>query len=148
MRDVVAGLAAGTLFGAGLGLAGMTDPAIVLGFLDVAGDWNPALALVMAGALAVTFVGYRIVLRRAAPVLAPTFHLPTATTLDASLLGGSALFGVGWGLAGWCPGPALASLSAATAPLLTFLAAMLAGLGAVRWWRSSVPADAWPEPGR
>ena len=140
IRDVLAGLAAGTLFGAGLGLAGMTDPSVVLGFLDVSGDWNPALALVMASALAVTFVGYRLVLRRAGPVLAPEFSLPTATKIDASLLCGSALFGIGWGLAGWCPGPALASMSAATASLLAFLAAMLAGLYAVRRWRGGMAA--------
>ena len=137
MRDILAGLIAGTLFGAGLGLSGMTDPAVVLGFLDVAGVWNPTLAIVMAGALAVTFVGYRLALRRPAPLWAPKFQLPTATALDAPLLGGAALFGIGWGIAGWCPGPAIASLSAATAPLVAFLAAMLVCLAAVRFVRSS-----------
>lgn len=136
MRHVLAGLAAGILFGGGLALAGMTDPAIVLGFLDVAGNWNPTLAFVMGGALAVTFVGYRLVWRRSAPVWAPRFHLPTVIGIDAPLLGGAALFGIGWGLAGWCPGPAIASLSAASIPLGLFLLAMVAGLGAVRAWRS------------
>ncbi len=132
MRHILAGLVAGILFGLGLGLAGMTDPAIVLGFLDVAGDWNPALAFVMGGALAVTFAGYRLVLRRPRPLWAQRFHLPTATAIDARLLGGAALFGIGWGLAGWCPGPAIASLGGASGPLLAFLAAMLAGLGTAR----------------
>lgn len=137
MRHVVAGLAVGILFGAGLGVAGMTDPAIVLGFLDVAGDWNPTLAFVMGGALAVTFVGYRLVWRWPAPLLEQRFHLPSKTDLDAPLLGGAMLFGIGWGLSGWCPGPAIASLSAFTVPLGLFLVAMLAGLGAVRILRSS-----------
>ena len=137
MRDVFAGLVAGLLFGAGLGLSGMTDPAVVLGFLDVTGAWNPALAFVMAGALAVTFIGYRLAWRRPAPLWAAEFQLPTATAIDAPLLGGAALFGIGWGIAGWCPGPAIASLSAATPPLLAFLATMLAGLAAARFMRSS-----------
>ena len=148
MRDVLAGLVAGILFGAGLGLSGMTDPAVVLGFLDVAGAWNPALAFVMASALAVTFVGYRLAWRRPAPLWAPRFQLPTAAAVDAPLLGGAALFGVGWGIAGWCPGPALASLSAATPPLLAFLAAMLAGLAATRLFRSGSGTAASPAPTR
>jgi uncharacterized protein len=144
MRDALAGLAAGILFGAGLGLSGMTDPAVVLGFLDVAGAWNPALAFVMAGALAVTFVGYQLVWRRPTPFWAAKFELPTATAIDTPLVGGAALFGIGWGIAGWCPGPAMASLSAATGPLLAFLAAMLAGLAAVRFVRSSGGATTRP----
>ena len=144
MRHVLAGLVAGTLFGAGLGLSGMTDPAVVLGFLDVAGAWNPALAFVMAAALAVTFIGYRLAWRRPAPLWAPAFQLPTATQLDAPLLAGAALFGVGWGIAGWCPGPALASLSAGTGPLFAFLVAMLAGLTAVRVVRSGQGTAARP----
>ena len=125
-------LAAGLLFGAGLALGGMTDPAVVLGFLDVAGAWNPALAFVMGGALAVTFVGYRLVLCRAGPLLAGRFSLPTAHAIDARLLGGAALFGVGWGLAGYCPGPALASLPAAHLGTAVFVLAMLAGLALAR----------------
>jgi len=148
MRDVLAGLVAGTLFGAGLGLSGMTDPAVVLGFLDVAGDWNPALAFVMTGALAVTFIGYRLAWRRPTPLWAPKFQRPSATRLDAPLLGGAALFGVGWGIAGWCPGPALASLSAATGPLLAFLVAMLAGLAVARVVRSGQGTAASPAVSR
>ena len=148
MRDVLAGLAAGTPFGAGLGLSGMTDPAVVLGFLDVTGDWNPTLAFVTAGALAVTFVGYRLAWRRPAPLWGARFELPTATLVDARLLSGAALFGVGWGIAGWCPGPAIASLSAATTPLLVFLAAMLAGLAVARLLKSSSGAARTAGPRR
>jgi uncharacterized membrane protein YedE/YeeE len=125
-------LAAGLLFGAGLALGGMTDPAVVLGFLDVAGAWNPTLAFVMGGALAVTFVGYRLVFRRAGPLLDGRFALPTAHAIDARLLGGAALFGAGWGLAGYCPGPALASLPAAHLGTAVFVLAMLAGLALAR----------------
>jgi uncharacterized membrane protein YedE/YeeE len=148
MRHVVAGLATGLLFGAGLGLSGMTDPAVVLGFLDVAGAWNPALAFVMAGALAVTFVGYRLAWRRAAPFWAPRFQLPVATAIDRRLLAGAALFGIGWGIAGWCPGPALASLTAASVPLLAFLAAMLVGLTVVRVLRTAGAASPGTVPSR
>ncbi|MFO1037271.1 MAG: DUF6691 family protein [Geminicoccaceae bacterium] len=133
MRHLLAGLGVGLLFGAGLGLSGMTDPAVVLGFLDVTGSWNPALAFVMAGALVVTFLGYRLAWRRPAPLWADRFQLPTSTAIDLRLIGGAALFGIGWGLAGWCPGPAIASLSLLTSPLIAFLAAMLAGLAAVRF---------------
>ena len=148
MRHVLAGLAAGLLFGAGLALSGMTDPAVVLGFLDVAGAWNPALAFVMAGALAVTFVGYRLAWRRGTPLWAPRFQMPTATAIDRPLLAGAALFGIGWGIAGWCPGPALASLTAASVPLLVFLAAMLGGLTAVRVLRTTGVTSPGTAPNR
>ena len=121
-------LLCGLLFGAGLALGGMTDPAVVLGFLDVAGHWNPTLAFVMGGALAVTALGYRVVFRRSRPLLARRFNLPRAAEIDARLLAGAALFGIGWGLAGYCPGPALASLPAAHAGTAVFVLAMLAGL--------------------
>ncbi len=121
-------LVAGLLFGAGLAFGGMTDPAVVLGFLDVAGNWNPALLFVMAGALGVTALGYRLAFRRGRPLLAGRFTLPAARPIDARLLGGAALFGVGWGLAGYCPGPALASLPALHAGTLVFVLAMVAGV--------------------
>jgi len=130
--DSLLALAAGLLFGAGLALGGMTDPSVVLGFLDVAGAWNPTLVFVMGGALAVTFIGYRLVLRRARPLLAARFALPTTSALDARLLGGAALFGAGWGLAGYCPGPAIAALPAAHAGTAVFVLAMLAGLALAR----------------
>jgi uncharacterized membrane protein YedE/YeeE len=138
------GLLAGLLFGAGLALGGMTDPAVVQGFLDVAGDWNPALLGVMGGAV-VAFLGYRIVFRTGRPTLAASFAEPPRRRPDAALLLGAGVFGIGWGLAGYCPGPALAALPAALPGTALFVAAMLAGLGAVRFWRSrpaSSPTEA------
>ncbi|MGS1012989.1 DUF6691 family protein [Rhodanobacter sp. UC4450_H17] len=124
---VLVALVAGLLFGIGLVLGGMTRPEIVLGFLDVFGHWNPQLAFVMGGAVLTTALGYRLVLTRPQPWLDATFQLPTARTLDRRLLGGAAMFGVGWGLAGYCPGPALASLTAGAPGLLLFVACMVAG---------------------
>lgn len=121
------GYIAGLLFGLGLALAGMTDPARVLGFLDLFGAWDPTLMFVLGGAVATTFIGYRIVFRRERPMLGETFQLPTRQDLDARLIGGAALFGIGWGLSGYCPGPAIASIAGLTAPLLAMLAAMVAG---------------------
>lgn len=127
MKQTLAGLACGLLFGIGLALAGMTDPAIVLGFLDVAGAWNPALLAVMALAVPTTLVGYRLVLRRPAPLFALHFAAAANAGVDARLVTGAALFGVGWGLSGYCPGPAIASLSGGATGLLVFLAAVAAG---------------------
>lgn len=129
MLKPVAGYLAGLLFGLGLALGGMTDPARVIGFLDLAGAWDPTLMFVLGGAVVTTFMGYRWVLRRPAPVFADAFQLPTRRDLDTRLLGGAALFGIGWGLSGYCPGPAVASLSGVSLPLATMLAAMVAG-----WW--------------
>ncbi len=137
MTQIIAGLIAGLVFGIGLAVSGMTDPAVVLGFLDVAGAWNPALAFVLAGAVIVTFIGYRVVLKRPAPVLAPRFSLPAATAIDRELVGGAALFGIGWGLAGYCPGPAIASLAALNRGTLVFVIALLIGMAAVRFVRST-----------
>ena len=132
MRDLALGLLLGLLFGVGLAVSGMTDPAVVLGFLDPLGDWNPALAFVMGGALVVTFLLYRLARRQPHPLAAEEFDWPTTTAVDARLLGGAALFGLGWGLAGYCPGPALASLGAGHGGTLVFVAAMLVGMVAVR----------------
>ena len=121
------GYIAGLLFGLGLALAGMTDPARVLGFLDLFGAWDPTLMFVLGGAVVTTFIGYRVVLRREQPMLGETFQLPTRQDLDGRLIGGAALFGIGWGLSGYCPGPAIASIAGLTAPLLAMLAAMVAG---------------------
>lgn len=147
MIRVLAALAAGLLFGAGLALSGMTDPAVVLGFLDIAGAWNPTLAFVMGGALAVTFLGYRLVLPRGRALLEPKLALPTARAVDMPLIGGAALFGVGWGLAGYCPGPALASLAAAQPGTIVFVAAMLVGMVAARLLRGQA-APVATSPGR
>lgn len=108
-------LFAGALFGLGLAVSGMMDPATVTGFLDFAGDWDPTLMFVMGGALLVSIPAVRLVLRRSRPVLADGFALPTKSAVDARLLGGAGLFGVGWGLSGFCPGPAVAALVPALA---------------------------------
>jgi uncharacterized membrane protein YedE/YeeE len=121
--------AAGLLFGLGLSLGGMTQPAVVLGFLDIFGAWDPRLVFVMAGAVLTTAIGYRLVLRRSRPLLAERFQWPTSRRIDARLIGGAALFGIGWGTAGYCPGPALASLGAGVPALLVLVACMIAG-----WW--------------
>jgi uncharacterized membrane protein YedE/YeeE len=128
-RFALAALAAGALFGIGLAMSGMTDPRRVLGFLDVAGDFDPALLFVLGGAVATTMLLFRFVLRRGSPVLAPAVQLSSLRTLDRRLLGGAALFGVGWGIAGYCPGPALAGLGIASVEALWFVPAMLAGMG-------------------
>jgi len=136
MRSAFAGLIAGLVFGIGLSLGGMTDPAIVLGFLDIAGAWNPQLAFVMAGGVIVTFIGYRLIARRPAPLWGERFVMPSATRIDAPLLGGALVFGIGWGLAGYCPGPAIASLASARGGVAVFVIAMLAGMAAVKIIRS------------
>ena len=122
-----AGYVAGLLFGLGLAISGMTDPARVLGFLDIAGAWDPTLMFVLGAAVGTTFVGYRLVFARGTPLFSAKFQLPTKQELDAKLLGGAALFGVGWGLSGYCPGPAIASMGGLTLPLLALLAAMVLG---------------------
>lgn len=148
----VAAFVSGLAFALGLGLSGMTQPAKVLGFLDVAGRWDPSLALVMGGAVLVTLVAFALVLRRRAPVLAPAFDLPTQTRIDRPLVVGAVVFGVGWGLSGVCPGPALVSIATLSPASLVFAAAMLTGTVAFRapeWIRRRKPspnADAAPTP--
>src|SRR3954453_19525735 len=142
--SVLFSLIAGVIFGAGLSIADMVNPARVVNFLDVAGNWDPTLACVMAGALAVTALGYRWVFRRNAPLLGAKFHLPTQTQIDLPLVGGAALFGVGWGLAGMCPGPALTDLVTFEAKVLAFVAAMLIGMIAARVWRDGGAAIKGP----
>ncbi|MCA9679540.1 MAG: YeeE/YedE family protein, partial [Myxococcales bacterium] len=126
---VAAAFGAGLLFGLGLVLAGMTIPAKVIGFLDITsaqGAWDPSLMFVMGGAIAVHAVALRLVRRRGAPLFDRTFHLPTRKDLDLLLLAGAAIFGVGWGLAGYCPGPGLVSAAGGMGAGATFVAAMLA----------------------
>lgn len=132
MARILAGLLAGLLFGVGLSLSGMINPAKVIGFLDIAGAWDPSLAFVMLGAVGVTAIGYKVTLRRGAPLLEPGFSLPSRRDLDAPLLIGAALFGAGWGLAGYCPGPAIAGLGFAKIETVAFVAAMLVGMIAAR----------------
>ena len=131
-RTLIA-LFAGMLFGLGLAVSGMMNPAKVVGFLDVAGDWDPTLAFVMGGALLVTIPAFRVILNRPRPLLADGFALPTKSALDARLLGGAALFGVGWGLSGFCPGPAVAALVTGLTPVFAFVAAMVAGMVLYAW---------------
>src|SRR5438445_7982620 len=129
--------AVGLVFGFGLLLSGMSDPAKVLNFLDisgiVSGSWDPSLAFVMAGAVAASFVGFRLVLRRSQPLFAERFHLPTKRELDSRIVAGPAIFGVGWGLAGFCPGPALTALGFGSRAAFIFVAAMIAGMLLARW---------------
>lgn len=126
-RAMVAAGTAGALFGAGMALAGMTDPRRILGFLDIAGDFDPTLAWVLAAALLVSAGGQRWVLRRARPLCATRFQLPAARGIDLRLVLGAALFGIGWGWAGYCPGPAIAGLAVGSREALWFVPAMLAG---------------------
>jgi hypothetical protein len=120
--------AIGLIFGLGISLSGMANPAKVLNFFDLAGTWDPSLALVMGGALTTTFVGYRLVFRRPAPVLDTGFHLPTAKAIDTRLIGGSVLFGIGWGISGFCPGGALPALGTGAVDVFAFVAALICGL--------------------
>jgi uncharacterized membrane protein YedE/YeeE len=121
-------LLCGLLFGIGLAVSGMTDTRVVLGFLDITGDWNPALAFVMGGALAITIPGFWLTQKRAQPLLDKAFHLPANCRIESKPLLGSAIFGIGWGLYGYCPGPALASLGTLDLQPLLFVAAMMAGV--------------------
>jgi len=118
----------GLLFGVGLLVSGMTDPAKVQGFLDLAGQWDPSLAFVMGGAVLVGLLGFGLAKRRTTSLLGAAMHLPTARDLDRRLVLGSLAFGAGWGLAGFCPGPALVSLGAGESKALLFVAAMVAGM--------------------
>ena len=120
-------LVTGLVFGVGIALSGMMDPAKVLNFFDVAGTWDPSLAFVMGGALLVTFVGYRLVWRRDAPLFGGRFQVPTSTVIDRKLIGGSALFGVGWGIAGFCPGAAIPALGTGRWEVALFLVAVAGG---------------------
>ncbi|MES1206351.1 MAG: YeeE/YedE family protein [Pseudomonadota bacterium] len=121
-------LLSGALFALGLSVSGMTQPAKVIGFLDVGGQWDPSLMFVMAGAVAVYFVGDRLIRRKTKPLYAATFSRPAAAKIDLRLLGGAAIFGVGWGLSGFCPGPALVSLGAGVTSALWFVPAALVGM--------------------
>jgi uncharacterized protein len=129
---LVLALGAGLLFGVGLCVSGMTRPDKVLAFLNVAGDWDPTLLCVMGGAVGVHFVGYRLVRGRPAPRFGERFVLPLDTRVDTRLWVGAALFGAGWGLAGYCPGPALVSLASGQLSVFVFVLAMLAGMWLVR----------------
>ncbi|GFE65520.1 YeeE/YedE family protein [Litoreibacter roseus] len=132
MRNVLT-LIIGVIFGTGIALSGMANPAKVVNFFDVAGTWDPSLAFVMGGALCVTFIGYRFVLKRPAPVYDPTFDIPTARSLDARLLSGAAIFGIGWGIAGFCPGGALPALGTLNPNVILFVVALIVGMLGTRF---------------
>lgn len=121
-------LLCGVLFGFGLALSGMTDTAKVTGFLDLFGDWVPDLAFVMGGAVAITLIAFRFILRRNGPLLATSFALPSAHGVDARLLLGATIFGIGWGLYGYCPGPAIASLAYLDWQAVLFVVSMILGM--------------------
>jgi uncharacterized protein len=130
----------GLIFGLGIALSGMINPAKVLNFFDLAGTWDPSLAFVMGGALAVAIPGYRLVFRRPAPVLEDRFQLPDTRVIDRRLVLGSATFGIGWGIAGFCPGGALPALGTGRPEVFLFLAALIGGLLLARFLQARTPA--------
>lgn len=141
---IVTSLLAGLVFGLGLIVSGMTNPAVILGFLDLSGRWNPSLGLVMVGAIAVGSIAFAAAKNRTSSLLGLAMKLPTARQIDLRLIGGSILFGMGWGLAGFCPGPGLVAMGMGDVKAVAFVAAMLVGMGVFegmeRWRR--------PETGR
>ncbi|MEL6645455.1 MAG: DUF6691 family protein [Pseudomonadota bacterium] len=134
----------GLMFGIGISLSGMANPAKVLNFFDIAGSWDPSLMFVMGGALITTFVGYRWVLGREAPVFAPAFGVPTARQIDGKLIGGSAVFGIGWGIAGFCPGGALPALGTGRWEVFAFVAALIVGILLAKFLQSIGRPEAQP----
>jgi uncharacterized protein len=142
MPLIFASFGCGLIFGVGFLISGMNEPEKVLGFLDVFGAWDATLAFVMAGAVAVGSAGFALARRQNAPLLAPAFAWPSRRDIDAPLLVGSALFGIGWGLGGICPGPALLNLAGLTAPIVVFVAAMVVGMfGFELWQRRSAAGE-------
>lgn len=142
MARVLSALIIGLLFGAGIALSGMANPAKVLNFFDFAGAWDPSLAFVMGGALIVTAIGYAFVLRRPAPVFDRLFHLPTRRDLDLPLVAGSAVFGIGWGITGFCPGGAIPALGLGHGDAWLFVGSMIGGIAVARLARHSAGARA------
>ena len=128
MIKLISAYVIGLIFGIGIMISGMANPAKVLNFFDVAGAWDPSLAFVMGGALLVTALGYRFVLQRPAPSLDEVFHMPTKADIDLPLVAGSATFGVGWGIAGFCPGGAIPALGTGRVEVIIFMAALVAGI--------------------
>jgi uncharacterized membrane protein YedE/YeeE len=128
MSKNITALFMGILFALGLGVSGMTQPQKVVGFLDLFGDWNPALAFVMVGAIALHALVYPLITRRSSPILTDQFHLPTRSDLTGSLLTGAAIFGVGWGLGGFCPGPGITSLASGNVASFVFVGGMITGM--------------------
>jgi len=146
MKAVLAALLCGALFGVGLAIARMTDPTVVIGFLDIFGDFDPTLAFVLIGATMTAGVAFHFVTRRSRPLIAAEFKLPATRTIDLPLVLGAAIFGVGWGLAGYCPGPALVGAGGGVATALLFVPAMIAGSLAHRLVAALLRRDALPGP--
>ena len=132
MARVLFALLAGLVFGTGIAVAGMANPAKVLNFFDIAGTWDPSLAFVLGGAVVVTAIGYRFVLRRPKPLLDTTFHRPTARRLDVPLIAGAAVFGIGWGITGFCPGGSIPALGLGQTSAVVFVVSMMTGIGLAR----------------
>jgi len=135
MKSNLVALLSGLLFGLGLAISEMVNPEKVLGFLDVAGSWDPSLMFVLGAGLLVTIITFRPIIRMAQPVLDAEFRFPTYPNIDVKLIGGATLFGIGWGLVGYCPGPAIASLAYGEIESVIFLCALLIGLYADRLYR-------------
>lgn len=125
---IVVSLIAGLVFGIGIMVSGMASPAKVLNFFDVAGTWDPSLMFVMGGALITTLIGYQLVFKKTRPISDQSFHLPTKSDIDFRLVGGSAIFGIGWGIAGFCPGGAIPAIGTGRAEVLVFAGALIAGI--------------------
>src|SRR6201999_592944 len=141
MPMIFASFGCGLVFGLGLLISGMTEPEKVLGFLDFFGAWDATLAFVMAGAVSVAGAGWALARRRSAPLFAAKFSWPSRSDIDAPLVAGSVLFGIGWGLSGICPGPALVNLAGLAAPMIVFVAAMVLGMLGYELWQRRKVAD-------
>lgn len=128
----------GLVFGTGIAISGMMNPAKVLNFFDIAGSWDPSLIFVMGGALVTTYLGYKLVFGRTSPIMEDRFQVPSNRSIDAKLIGGSALFGIGWGIAGFCPGGALPALGTGKWEVFAFVAALVAGIFLARFLQSAV----------
>lgn len=147
MRAILASFVCGLIFGAGLLISGMNQPEKVLGFLDIFGEWDATLAFVMAGAVAVSAIGFALARRSTAPVFATRFSWPERRDIDAPLVAGAILFGIGWGLVGICPGPALVNLAGFSLPIVVFVVTMVLGmLGHELWQRRNVAKSARQSP--
>ena len=143
MSKLVSAFMIGGIFGLGIAISGMINPAKVLNFFDIAGSWDPSLALVMGGGLTVAFIGYRLLFAtRRAPLLDTEFAFPAKKRIDAELIGGAAIFGIGWGIAGFCPGGAVPALGLGYSATVIFLAAMIAGIVIARAIRTVLPQPA------
>ena len=140
MRDTIVSLFSGALFAIGLGVAGMTQPDKIIGYLDFFGEWDPSLMGVMGGAVVVYAIAFRLIMKRPMPVFALKFSLPTRTDIDGNLVVGAGLFGIGWGLSGLCPGPGLASLPTGALPIFVFIGSMIAGMVLYRVYNQAISA--------